>query len=372
MQIVVGVLGAVIVAIVLWDAFEAIILPRRVARKIRLTRIFFVATWIVWSWAARRIRRPKRRDALLALYGPLSLLMLLVVWAVGLVLGFGLMQWGIGSHLATHGEHPGLLIDIYLSGTTFFTLGYGDVVPDTSFARVVAVVEAGFGFGFLAVVIGYLPVIYQSFSRREVSITLLDARAGSPSTAIELFRRATETGRLDALGDFFLEWERWSADLLESHLSYPVLSFYRSQHDNQSWLGALTMMLDAAALVVSGVVKGPSAQAQLTFAISRHAVVDLSQSLNIPPVLPSRERLTDEDLERAAAILGIPPPADCNRKNLLELRMLYEPYVNALAKRLMFTLPGWLPPERVVSNWQTSAWGGRAAPDLMREDVHAD
>lgn len=372
MLIAVGVLGALVVAIVLWDAFEAIILPRRVVRRIRLTRIFFVATWFIWSGIARHIHRPKRRDALLAYYGPLSLLMLLVIWAGGLVLGFGLMQWGIGSHLATHGEHPGLLTDLYLSGTTFFTLGYGDIVPDTSFARAVAVLEAGFGFGFLAVVIGYLPVIYQSFSRREVSITLLDARAGSPSTAIELFRRSKETGRLEALGGFFLEWERWSADLLESHLSYPVLSFYRSQHDNQSWLGALTMVMDAAALVVSGIVKGPASQAQLTFAISRHAVVDLSQSLNIPPILPLQERLTDEDLERAAAILGIPSPADCNRKNLLELRLLYEPYVNALSKQLMFTLPGWLPPERVVSNWQTSAWGGRAAPDLMREDVHAD
>src|SRR5262249_37417715 len=132
----------------------------------------------------------------------------------------------------------------------FFTLGLGDVVPVTWIARMVMVAEAGIGFGFLAIVIGYLPVIYQAFSRREVIISMLDARAGSPPTALELLKRHIEDQRLEEIDSMLRDWEHWSAELLESHLSYPVLAFFRSQHDNQSWLSALTTVLDACALVM--------------------------------------------------------------------------------------------------------------------------
>src|SRR5262249_39624477 len=120
---------------------------------------------------------------------------------------------------------------LYFSGTTFFTLGYGDVLPTSPLGRGLGVLEAGLGFGFLAVVISYLPVVYQACSRREITISLLDARAGSPPTAGELLRRLGAARELAAAGPLLAEWERWAAELLESHLSYPVLRYYRSQHD---------------------------------------------------------------------------------------------------------------------------------------------
>ena len=138
-----------------------------------------------------------------------------------------------------------------MSGTNFFTLGLGDVTPTTTSARVLTTVEAGMGFGFLALVIGYLPVLSQAFSRRESAIALLDARAGSPPTAAELLRR--RGGRRPSPGRLLNDWERWSAEVLESHISFPVLAFYRSQHDNQSWVAALTTVLDTCALVITGV-----------------------------------------------------------------------------------------------------------------------
>src|SRR5271157_4060685 len=184
-----GLAGALLLALVFLDAFEAIVLPRRVTRRFRFTRLFYRTTWNSWRRAARVFRSKKRREMLLGFYGPFSLLLLLATWAAALVLGFALLHYGAGSAVNTGGAPPSFATDLYLSGTSFFTLGIGDVTPRSAFARVLTVAEAGVGFAFLAVLIGYMPVIYQSFSRREVGITLLDSRAGSPPSAGELLRR---------------------------------------------------------------------------------------------------------------------------------------------------------------------------------------
>src|SRR5256884_5789861 len=183
--------GVAICRSVLWDAFEAITLPRRVPRKFRLARLFCRSTWKAWKFVICLIPKPKTREALLGFYGPLSLLVLVGVWAVGLVLGFGLMQYGAGSAVIMTGGQPGFLTDIYLSGTTFFTLGLGDVIPRSGLSRALVLTEAGFGFGFLAAVIGYLPLIYGSFSQPEGNIPLLDSRPATPPTPRELSRRPT-------------------------------------------------------------------------------------------------------------------------------------------------------------------------------------
>src|SRR5262245_10061467 len=295
------VVGAVLILRVLWDAFEAVVLPRRVTRRFRLTRSFYRSTWKTWSAVARRIGSSKRREAFLSFFGPLSLLMLLCVWALGLIAGFAMLQWALDSGLNVSRGPAGFATYLYLSGTTFFTLGLGDVTPVAPTGRTLVVIESGLGFGFLALIIGYLPVIYQGFSRRELNISLLDARAGSPPSAAELLvRHGCNMKELDRL---LRDWERWSADLMESHLSYPVLCYYRSQHDNQSWLAALTTILDASAMVIAGIDGGAELQAKLTFAIARHAAVDLAQILNTPPRTPVRDRLLPDELTRLRATL---------------------------------------------------------------------
>jgi hypothetical protein len=359
--------GALIIAIVLWDAFEAIILPRRITRRLRLTRLFYLMTWSFSAALARRVPAGKRRERYLSYYGPLSLIFLLGVWASGLVFGFTLLHWALGTPLHTPAtDMPQVASEtfgvyLYMSGVTFFTLGFGDVFPLEAKGRALAVIEAGTGFGLLAIVIGYLPVLYQSFSRREVSITMLDARAGSPSTATELLRRHAEHRSLSELDELLREWERWSADLLESHLSYPLLSYYRSQHDNQSWLAALTTILDTCALLISGACGVRVWQAQLTFAMARHAVVDISQIFNTPPIAPDPERLSAESLARMRQTLSKVGVEFCDfggsREKLAELRAMYEPYVNALSCYLLMPLPPWIVRAEAADNWRTSAWG---------------
>ena len=230
-----------------------------------------------------RIHHPRKRETALSFYGPLSLIFLLVVWACGMVFGFSLIYYALGNPFNDASHSLGYLSGLYVSGTSFFTLGLGDVIPRGEAARALLTIEGGTGFGFLAIVMGYFPVLYGAFSRREVSISLLDARAGSPPTAAELMRRHSFDGAENALANLLSEWERWSAELLESHISYTLLCYFRSQHTNQSWLSALTAMLDTSALLIAGVQGHEARQAQLTFAMARHAIVDLAQVFSIAP-----------------------------------------------------------------------------------------
>src|SRR5213075_1755822 len=235
---------------------------------------------------------------------PVSLLFLLSLWAAGLILGFAALHRSLGTPMKVSDGTISFLTYLYFSGSTFFTLGLGDVIAETWPGRALTILEAGMGLGFLAVVIGYLPVLYQAFSRRELNISLLDARAGSPSTAAELLRRHFDGDAFVELGAFLREWERWAAELLETHLSYPVLAYYRSQHSNQSWLSALTTILDTSAMVMVGVDGIPPHQAKLTFAIARHAVVDIAHVLNTTPQPPRQDRLPPAELARMRANLS--------------------------------------------------------------------
>ncbi len=352
--------GALMILVVLWEAFETIVLPRRVTRKVRLTRLFYRVTWKTWLAVGRSLVASGSEQAWLSFFGPISLLLLLSVWAGILIVGFALLHFAAGSSVHAAGAVPGFATDLYLSGTTFFTLGLGDVTPGNAVARVFTVIESGLGFGFLALVIGYLPALNQSFARREINITLLDARAGSPPTAFEMIRRHGSDRGMDALGRLLHDWERWSAELLESHLSFPVLAYFRSQHDHHSWLAALSTVLDTSAFAMADLDGTLKRQAELTFAMARHTVVDLSQIFGTRPHEPKQDRLPPADLKAlrdglAASGLGVRGGEEVDR-TLTELRLMYEPYVHALAHYLRIAVPPWIPEPGRVDNWRTSGW----------------
>jgi hypothetical protein len=363
----------VLIIVVFIDAFEAMILPRRVRHGYRLARLFYRSAWVLWRALAIRLPAGRWRNAFLAIFGPLSLFALVIVWAAGLITGFAMLHWFLGTGLKLPaGTDDSFATYWYFSGTTFFTLGYGDLVPTSGWGRTLSVVESGIGFGFLAVIVSYLPVLYQAFSRREITISLLDARAGSPPSAGELLRRVAEARNqapgVDACAGavpLLSEWERWAAELLESHLSYPVLTYYRSQHDNQSWVATLTMILDTTALLITSVESPDGYQARLTFAMARHAAVDLGLVfLQVPPRSPEPDRLPATELARLRQSLhqvGLKMSDSPEAiKALTELRSLYEPIVNALAVFFLLPLPPFQPEKAPVDNWQTSPWMPRS------------
>ncbi len=377
--------GLLAILAVLLDAFQTVILPRRSSGKFRLTRLFFVATWKPWAWLAKRVSSLRQRETVLSIYGPISLVFLIALWAAFLVLGFGLLFYALHSPFSDplvmratlqperlRDLRRDFFSDLYVSGTTLFTLGLGDVVPHSRAVRGLIVVESGMGLAFVAVVIGYFPVLYGAFSRREVNISLLDARAGSPPSAAELVRRHAFEGGPDVMIVLLEDWERWAAELLESHISYPLLCYFRSQHTNQSWLGALTAILDTCALMVSSVGDRTGRQAQLTFAMARHALVDLSQVFGLEPVAPDQDRLPEPSFRKLHDLLcqvGVRVARDDDSQvRLREMRALYEPYAECMSRYLNMPMPPLVSDRPRKDNWLAVAKvqsEARAAAQVM-------
>ena len=371
---------------VMLDAFQTIILPRRPSGRFRITRLFYITTWTPWVALGQRFQNPKQRESFYGVFGPLSLLFLLILWATLLAAGFGLVLFGLGTPYTDSslppGHHPiqNLRTDLYVSGTTLTTLGPGDVIPRRQAARLVMILESGTGLGFVALVISYVPVLYGAFSRREVSVALLDSRAGSPPTAAELLTRHGFEGGEQPLIALLEEWERWSAEILESHISYPLLCYYRSQHDNQSWLSALTTILDSCALLITTIEGPASRQAQLTFGIARHAVVDLGHVFKLEAreqvLLDVSEinRLPDDIFRRlctAMADVDIKLCADSTSyQRLLAIRQLYEPEVYALSEHLCMPLPLWISEPKPTDQWRKIASLRSGTPESVLANAH--
>lgn len=363
MAVFVAIAGVLLISVVFADIFATIIEPRTVERPFSLTAIYYAYAWKLTRFFARVVRAmPGKRESLLSKFGPASLLVLIILWSGLLILGFSSVLFGLGVPLSRP-EETGFGSYFYMSAVTFFTLGYGDMTAVSAVGRTVAIIEAGTGFGMLAVVISYIPVFYQAFSRRESTALLLDARAGSPPSGGELLLRYS--GR--ASGDLtrvFEEFEKWCANLLESFLSYPMLAMYRSQHEKLSWLACLTAILDATALVQTSYgdtdseCKQLKRQAELTFAMARHLAVDLAFILNIEPKHSGQDRLPAAEFEKLVAQLkehetNISPDA-LTKLNML--RRKYEPYLFSLSKALILALPPWIPGEHARDSWETTAW----------------
>jgi hypothetical protein len=360
MRILVGVIGGGLVALMLLEIFLTFLMPRRVKRDPQIVRSVFAFGWRPWRRLARRLPA-QASDTMLGIYGPFGLLLNLALWVSVMMLGYACLQWSGGSLLATMHRSVDFGDDLYFSAATMTTDGPASLTAHTTFARVVQVIDAGSGLAVLAIVIGYLPSLYQAFSRREATVSQLDARAGSPPSAGRLVLRTTGRGGWPALSGYLSGWETWVAELMETHLAYPVLGYFRSQHLNQSWLAAICTVLDACAFTIAAAPTGTVDPARFTFAIARHAVVDLSYSFRVEPAPPALDRLPADDLEwllRELREAGVEQGADTATiaERLTRTRALYEPYVNALAERLELPLPPWLAPESPSDNWRNTDW----------------
>jgi hypothetical protein len=265
--------GIVLVGWTLLDVFRTLVMPRAAHGRVRLGRILFRTMWRPWRWIGVRGKTVQARERILATAAPFFFFVLLVGWASLALLGYALILW---SPAFVDGMGPGgdsFGNALYVSGTSLFTLG--SVGGITGWTRAIVVAEGATGLGLFAVVIGYLPVLYQAFNRREVGVLLLDTRAGSPPSGPELLHRMGSAGVASSLHGLFAEWERWVADVLESHMSYPILTWFRSPHDNTSWVTSLGSVLDAATLLLTAVEDEPDERAILMYGTGVHAVEDL-------------------------------------------------------------------------------------------------
>src|SRR5271166_1169724 len=276
---------------VLWDGFATIILPRTVAPMRRVSGRFYRWSWLLWAAVGRRIRQPDLRLSFLAVYGPLSVVLLLVLWAVMMIVAFTLIYHGLGPRFEAAGS-VGFGTLLYMSASTFLALRLGDVTSPDAIARLFILLEAGSGYIFLALMITYMPVLEQAYGAREVGNMLIHSRAGRPPSTVKLLHRYAGTDRSEILRGNLREAERWMADFLQSHLSHPVLCFYRAQHFGQSWLISFTTILDTCALLIAAGDGRPREQARLTYRLGLILLADLSNALGLSITTTTVTRLT--------------------------------------------------------------------------------
>src|SRR3989449_5478583 len=273
------ILGIIVVGYILNDVFQSVVVPRPTPARYRLTRWIVRPGWRAWRTIGLRARSTAERERVLGIYAPLVVVVLLVLWLFGLVLGFGLIFDGLRAQL-----HP-LVQDfptaLYFGGTSVLTIGFGDVVPMSGLTRMLALIAGGTGLGTIALAISFLFSLYGSFQRREILIVTLDAPARAPPPRVNLLETMNKPYIVDDLPPPFPGWEKWAAEVLDSHLAYPVLAYFRSSHDNESWVSALGAVLDATTLILTTVVDGPRGPAKMMFAMGTHLVEDLSRFFRI-------------------------------------------------------------------------------------------
>ena len=265
--------GIGLVALACWDMFHTVILPRASATRItvarRLTRLF----WPLWRRRALGLSRSTSREQALGSFGPLGVVIALAVWISLLITGFGLAFHALADQIR---PQPDFAAAMYLAGASVLTIGFGDVTPDGVTSRVLAVFAAGLGLGTMALGVTYLFALYGSFQRRETLVVRLEARAGAPPSGVALLEDYATHDEAGALAAFLLEWEVWAAEVLDSHVAYPILAFFRSSHDNVSWVSALGAVLDASSLLLTTVIDGPRGEAEHVNEIGNHCVEDIA------------------------------------------------------------------------------------------------
>ncbi|HEX3629457.1 MAG TPA: potassium channel family protein [Candidatus Dormibacteraeota bacterium] len=267
-------LGLVLLMAVFFDLFQAVILPRPAVRKFSFVRRLLRLLWYSWRWVGTRFNSQTRRESWLAAFGPLSVLTMFLVWSLVLILAYALMVDGVRTEVKPVPDSFGT--SLYFSATTLVPLSYGDYVPEGIPARVITIAESATGVILAALVITLLFSLYESFQRREEQVVQLDAFAGAPPNGMQILETAAQRGMHEQLLRVFEEWRAWAAAVLESHLAYPTLFWFRSSHDNEAWLNSFGAVMDATVLVLSTVEDDTEGAARLMFTVGNHLVEDLS------------------------------------------------------------------------------------------------
>jgi hypothetical protein len=273
--------GVAIVGFTLSDVFQSVVMPRAAGRRFRFSFYAWRAMWYVWpklAWRRFALNADRREDAL-AVFAPLMLVLLIGVWAALLILGFGLVLWAMRNGIEP--PHSSFGTVLYFAGTSLLTIGFGDVVGRSGLSRLVSVMAGLAGLSYLSILTAFLFAIFGAFQSRETFVVTVAARAGTPPSGVNLLAIAGYSHTHEDLPQLMIDAQRWAAAVMESHLAYPMLAFFRSSHDDQSWVGTLGTLLDAATLAMTTVDGVRDGQARIFYSVGRHATRDLSHYFRI-------------------------------------------------------------------------------------------
>jgi Ion channel len=329
-----GISGVLVVLLILLDVFLTVVVPRRAPRLLRSTRVsgnLIPRLWRVWRGIGLGLGSTEQREAFLGTFGALVVIVLLIVWVAGLIFGYGLILHALWAQVRPPPENLGAAM--YFAGESMLTIGFGEIVAVGGVARLMTLVAAATGLGLFALVITLLFTLYGSFQRREVAVVVLEASAGAPPSGVSLLETYAQLGILHDLPRVFADWRAWSAEVLDSHLAYPALAYFRSSHDNDSWISSLGAVMDAGTLVLTTIEGGPKGWAKLHRAVGAHCLEDLVQAFRLtaePEVGLERDEFDEarRRLERAGFTLRDPEES---WTSFARLRSEYAGRVNALA-----------------------------------------
>lgn len=333
--------GVVLVVASLNDVFQSVIVPRAVGRRLRPSHYTSRGMWRAWPAIARRVHPhdEEAREDFLAVFAPVNLVGTLMLWSLLLVLGYGLFFYALRDDVHPHLNSP---VDaFYFAGTSFFTIGFGDFVGATGWTRLISLAAGASGFGVISTTTAYLFALFGSFQQREQFVVTVGARAGSPPSGVGMLAVAAHSETLAELPSVMREAQKWCASILETHLAYPILAYFRSSHDYESWIGTLGTLLDCAVLMMTTVECNPG-EARIFYNLGRHAVHDLAHyfhlalegGANDPQIAPEQFDDARKRLEAAGLTL-----TDRDRAWLAfsHLRGTYAAQINALAR--FFDIP---------------------------------
>jgi Ion channel len=265
-------LGIFLLTLTFWDLFETVVVPRPTPGWFRIGRYLVRGSWRVLR-NIRDGRSGRSLDGVLGLFAPAATLALLAAWLIGLIVGYGLVLYALRDELR---PAPIDLGDaMYFAATSVLTLGFGDIVAEGAPARLIATVAAITGLGTVALVVTFLFSLYGSYQRREIQVVILQAAAGAPPSAVTLLETYAQLGLVERLPDLFRDWQRWGVEVLDSHVAFPLLGYFRSSHDNLSWISAVGTVLDAASLVLTTIEGVPRGEAKLFKRVGTHLVEDI-------------------------------------------------------------------------------------------------
>jgi hypothetical protein len=355
--------GLFIVWVALRDVFQVVIVPRAASSTLRLSRYVTRYGWRAWPPAAYRIYRTdaEKREDFLATYAPFNLVLVLIVWVCSLVIGWGLFFYGVRAEL-----HPGGMTfggSLYYAGASLLTIGYGDIVANTMFARIMSLIAAVCGLGTVAIVTSFLFATFGAFQQRERFVVTLSARAGLPPSGLGLLVVHAQLGLRDDLADVLLEGQSWTAHVMETHLAYPMLMYFRSSHDYQSWVGTLGALLDASALILSAFAGGNTklhGQAQIMYGIGSHLTRDFGSYYNLEedavPISGAGIERSEFDsayseLQQAGYALTEPERA---WSEFSKLRSVYALHLNELARWLEIPPVQWVGDRSLLRQMRSS------------------
>jgi hypothetical protein len=273
MEAIALILGIFLLTLTFWDLFQTVVVPRPTPGWFRIGRYLVRGSWRVLR--SLRDGRPGRSyDRVLGLFAPAATVALLAAWLVTLILGYGLILFALRDELRPASVDLGAAL--YFAATSLLTLGFGDIVADGALARAVVTVAAITGLGAVALVVTFLFSLYGSYQRRELRVVMLQASAGAPPSALALLETYAQLDIVERLPDLFRDWQAWAAEVLDSHVAYPLLGYFRSSHDSLSWISALGTVLDASSLVLTTIEGLPRGDAKLFKRMGTHLVEDIS------------------------------------------------------------------------------------------------